>query len=91
MKAKRKAKEGMQVGLFEQEMLKPVDLREIPPAQADYTKEQEKFSEGHQGYRPYILIGSTKSCPVCGKGIKAAPDGTVRCTACWWWQGLNEK
>jgi len=89
-KQKKGQKEGMQVSLFDAanraEMAKPVNLYEQPPVQV-----KPEFVLKPPGMtRQRIVIGSTRSCPHCGQDIRLAPDGTVRCTKCWWWQGLNE-
>ena len=80
----RKSKEGMQVGLFDGDMHKAVDLHDKPPAIEVAPIIEEQVT------RPRILIGSTNSCPVCGEDIKLSPDGRVKCTKCMWWQGLAE-
>lgn len=83
---KKKSKLGIQIGLFDQEMRKPVDLHKEPPTKTMVDMPVKPPEEP----RLKIVIGSTKSCPHCGEDIKLAPDGTVRCTKCWWWQGVNE-
>jgi len=89
-KKKRKAKEGIQVGLFEaqeqEKMAKPVDLHETPPAPVVYTTPDI----GQAPPRLRILIGSTKSCPHCGELIVTSPAGGIKCSKCWWWQSLAE-
>lgn len=88
--AKKKREGIQQTSFLDREMYEPVDLYQKPPEQVDYAEEQHKWAEEHQGQRIRIMIGSTKSCPHCGEDIKLVPDGTVRCTKCWWWQGLSE-
>ena len=80
----RRQKKDLQISLFEQEMLEPIDLHKKPPQDINTSKMPP------EAFRPRILIGSTKSCPVCGENIELQPDGTVRCVKCWWWQGLAE-
>lgn len=86
---KKSKKQGKQISLFDQAMVKPVDIQKEPPAEVKFEAEEIKLRpEG--AYRPRILIGSTKTCPVCGELYVFAPNGTVRCTQCWWWQSLSE-
>lgn len=86
MPKKGKKADTRQASMFDAEVEEEVDLHKEPPAKV----EPEVLVKPPGTPMLRIVIGSTKSCPHCGEDIKLAPDGTVRCTKCWWWQGLSE-
>lgn len=87
-------KEGIQIGLFEQEMLKPVDLHKEPPSDIVVVQKTievlgKEIPYAEVQHKPKIALGVT-ACPVCGGEIILASDGTMRCLECKWFQGLSE-
>lgn len=86
MPKKGKKADIRQAGFFDAEVEEEVDLHKEPPAVTE--PDMPARPPGEPLLR--IAIGSTRSCPHCGEDIRLAPDGTVRCTKCWWWQGLSE-
>lgn len=88
MARKKAKKEVRQLTLFD--ITEPTPLHVEVGKQVMQVDDKQVEAAAASQPRPRILIGSTKSCPVCGEDIKLTAGGTVHCTKCWWWQGVNE-